>query len=275
MNNHMPTMRARPIEAGSPDRFGYEWKTYSEMIPEYEEQFCGWTSHIPPGQWRDKTILDVGCGMGRNTYWPLTYGAKESVSIDVDSNSLASARRTLERFPQATVREMSAYDIAFTDYFDIVYSIGVIHHLEHPGLALRQMVKAAKPGGCVLIWVYGRENNEWIVKLVGPVRKALFCWLPIRIVHHISLYPAVLLWLALRSGFGKIQYFRLIRKMKFFHIRSIVFDQMLPIIANYWPREEVEQLMREAGLLNVRLAWVNQMSWAAIGIKPIDWKDNA
>jgi 2-polyprenyl-3-methyl-5-hydroxy-6-metoxy-1,4-benzoquinol methylase len=134
------------IKSGSPERFGYEWMIYSEIIPEYEEQFRGWASHVPAGEWRDKVILDVGCGMGRNTYWPLTYGAKESVSIDVDENSLISARRTLAAFPQAAVRAMSAYDIAFTDYFDIVYSIGVIHHLENPVLALRQMVKAAKSG---------------------------------------------------------------------------------------------------------------------------------
>jgi SAM-dependent methyltransferase len=213
--------------------------------------------------------------MGRNTYWPLTYGAKESVSIDVDENSLASARRTLAPFPQASVLKMSAYDIAFTDRFDIVYSIGVIHHLEHPALALRQMVKVARPGGQVLIWVYGRENNEWIVNLVDPLRKALFSRLPIRFVHHVSLYPAALLWMTLRLGFGQIQYFRLMRTMGFYHLRSIVFDQMLPKIANYWPRAVVERLMLDAGLVEVRLAWVNEMSWSAIGIKPIARKDGA
>jgi hypothetical protein len=126
-----------------------------------------------------------------------------------------------------------------------------------------------------LIWVYGLENNEWIVKLASPVRKALFSWLPIRIVHQISLYPAAVLWLALRCGFGQLQYFQLLRKMTFPHVRSIVFDQMLPKIANYWPRATVERLMRDAGLTDVRLAWVNQMSWSAIGTKPMEWKDDA
>jgi len=151
----------------------------------------------------------------------------------------------------------------------------VVHHLEHPARALRQMVKAARPGGQVLIWVYGRENNEWIVNFVDPLRKALFSRLPIRLVHHVSLYPAALLWMMLRLGFGQIQYFRLLRTMGFYHLRSIVFDQMLPKIANYWPREVVERLMGDAGLAEVRLAWVNEMSWSAIGIKPIAWKDEA
>jgi SAM-dependent methyltransferase len=256
------------VQTGSPDRFGYEWKTYSELRPEYEEQFRRWTPHLDRDDWRGKVILDVGCGMGRNTYWPLTYGAKESVSIDVDENSLASARRTLAQFPNAVVHHMSAYEIGYADHFDIAYSIGVIHHLERPQLALRQMAKAVKPGGRVLVWVYGLENNRWLVSVLDPLRKALFSRLPISVVHHLSLYPSLLLWLMLRAGIGRIEYFNLIRSLPFRHLRSIVFDQMLPKIANYWPRQTVEQLMMDAGLEQVRLAWVNEMSWSAIGEKP-------
>jgi SAM-dependent methyltransferase len=256
------------VRTGSPDRFGYAWKTYSELRPEYEEQFRRWTPHLDRDDWRGKVILDVGCGMGRNTYWPLTYGAKESVSIDVDESSLAAARRTLAPFPNAAVKHASAYEIDYTDHFDIVYSIGVIHHLGEPQLALGQMVKAAKPGGRVLIWVYGLENNRWLVSVLDPLRKALFSRLPISDVHHLSLYPSALLWLLLRAGVGRIEYFNLIRRMTFRHLRSIVFDQMLPKIANYWPRQTVERLMMDAGLEQVRLAWVNEMSWAAVGRKP-------
>ena len=49
--------------------------------------------------------------------------------------------------------------------------------------------------------------------------------------------------------------------------RSIVFDQMLPKIAHYWPRATVEALLREAGLSDIKLNWVNEMSWLAIGTK--------
>jgi SAM-dependent methyltransferase len=263
----MATMRSTPIESGSPDRFGYEWKTYSEMRPEYEEQFRRWTVHLSRQDWSGKAFLDVGCGMGRNSYWPLSYGATSGVAIDVDRNSLASARQTLARFPNGTVREMSAYEIEYTDFFDIVFSIGVIHHLEFPELALGQMVKAANPGGRVLIWVYGSENNEWLVNVLDPVRKALFSRMPMRFLHHLALYPAALLWIALRLGVGRIAYFEFLREIKFRHLRSIVLDQMLPKIAHYWPRQTVERLMRNAGLEDVRLAWVNEMSWSAIGTK--------
>jgi SAM-dependent methyltransferase len=268
MSDALPLADANDA-AGSPGRFGYEWQVYHEMRPEYEEQFRRWTQPLAPADWRGKSLLDVGCGMGRNSYWPMRYGAASGMAIDVDQRSLASARRTLASFPTIEVREMSAYAIDAVDRFDIVFSIGVIHHLAEPKLALRQMVRAAKPGGKVLIWVYGLENNGWIVRVLTPLRKALFSRLPIKLVHHLSLYPTLLLWPALRLGLDRIEYFRLLRRLSLRHLRSIVFDQMLPKIAHYWPRSTVEALMGEAGLGQIELAWVNEMSWSAVGVKPL------
>jgi len=223
-----------------------------------------------PEDWRGVSFVDVGCGMGRNSYWAMRYGADCGLAIDVDHRSLASARRTLEPYPGATVREQSVYDLEPSSSYDVAFSIGVIHHLKEPLIALRAMVGAVKPGGRVLIWVYGLENNRWIVHGLTPARKLLFSRMPIGLVHHLSLYPTALLWLFLRCSRGGIEYFRLMRGFRFRHIRSIVFDQMLPKIAHYWRRSEVEQLMRDAGLVNVELSWVNEMSWAASGAKPQD-----
>jgi SAM-dependent methyltransferase len=258
----------RLLTAGSPDRFGYEWETYCELRPEYEEQFRRWTTHFAPSDWRGLTFLDVGCGMGRNSYWPMTYGAAGGLAIDVDDRSLTAARRTLAGFPSVRVEKRSAYEIGCKDEFDVVYAIGVIHHLQNPEQALANMLSAAKPGGRVLIWVYGLENNEWFVFLADPLRKALFSRLPVRVVHHLAVYPTAALWLLLRLGFGRRPYFALLRQFRFRHLRSIVFDQMLPRIAHYWPRTTVERLMQRQGLLNVQLEWINQISWCAIGTKP-------
>ena len=62
------------ISGGSPERFGYEMGTYSEIKLEYEEQFRRWTAQIRIEDWRGKAFLDVGCGMGRTTYWPMNHG---------------------------------------------------------------------------------------------------------------------------------------------------------------------------------------------------------
>ena len=260
---------APPVTSGSPERFGYEWGEYSEMRQDYEEQFRRWTAPLSPQDWKGKAFLDVGCGMGRNSLWPASYGATDGLAIDVDPRSLASARSTLASFPQVKVDERSGYEINESDRFDIAFSIGVIHHLEFPERVLAGMTQAVKPGGLVLIWVYGLENNEWIVRWLNPLRKALFSRLPIGMVHHLSLYSAAVLWLALRMGLGRIAYFNLIRRFNFRHLRSIVFDQMLPKIANYWPRATVERLLQDQGLVELEVHWVNEMSWTGIGVKPV------
>jgi SAM-dependent methyltransferase len=259
---------ADTVARGSPERFGYEWNAYSEVYPEYEEQFRRWTAHFKPEDWRGVRFLDVGCGMGRNSYWPMRYGAAGGVAIDVDDRSLAAARRTLAPYPTVEVRKLSAYEIDLAATVDVAFSIGVIHHLDRPANALTAMVRSVRPGGRVMIWVYGLENNRWIVRGLTPLRKIAFSRLPIGLVHHLSVYPSAALWLALRLGFGRIEYFRLLRRLSFPHMRSIVFDQMLPKIAHYWPREEVEKLMRNAGLVDIKLSWVNEMSWSAIGTRP-------
>ncbi|HKW94468.1 MAG TPA: class I SAM-dependent methyltransferase [Methylomirabilota bacterium] len=262
--------REELVGAGSPDRFGFEWDRYSEMRPEYEEQFRRWTLHLERGDWTGRAFLDVGCGMGRNSYWPMVYGAARGVAIDVDPRSVAAARWTLAPFSKATVLLASGYDIPFRNAFDIVFSIGVVHHVESPEKVLAEMVCATKPGGLVLIWVYGRENNEWIVRLVSPLRKALLGRLPIGIVHFISLGPAALLWVILRCKRDGTEYIQFLRGCSFRHLRSIVFDQLLPRIAHYWSRETVEEMLAKAGLKDVKLAWVNQVSWSAVGRKSVE-----
>jgi SAM-dependent methyltransferase len=261
--------QARDGLRGSADRFGYEWSAYAEILSEHEEQFRRWTAPVGAEDWRDKEFLDVGCGMGRNSFWPLKYGAAGGVAVDIDERSLESARRNLKCFPQMTVMRASAYDLQFENRFDLAFSIGVIHHLEFPEKALKKIVRAVKPGGRVLIWVYGRENNRWLVYVLDPLRRTLFSRLPIGLTHHLSLYPTVLIWVLLRLRLRPIEYFRLIGTFNFAHLRAIVFDQMLPRIAHYWPRETVARMMEQAGVEDVRLTWVNQMSWSAIGTRPV------
>jgi SAM-dependent methyltransferase len=255
------------VAGGSPERFGYEWGKYAAIEPEYEEQFRRWLPFYDYASWAGKVFLDVGCGMGRNSFWPLRDGAAKGYSIDLDDRSLAAARHNLQSFSGSEVRKCSAYDIPWQNEVDIAFSIGVIHHLEFPERALAAMTRAARPGGQVAMWVYGRENNGWLLWALNPARKILFSKLPISWVHFLSVFPAALLWLLLRLGLSQIEYFRLIRTFTFAHLRSIVFDQMLPRIANYWSKDEVVVLMKGAGLSHVEVAWVNQMSWAARGTK--------
>ncbi|MBF0138939.1 MAG: class I SAM-dependent methyltransferase [Magnetococcales bacterium] len=258
-------------KSGSPDRFGYSWSLFTELSALQATQFAGWTSALPESLWPGASFLDVGCGMGRNTVWAMQKGAGPGIAIDVDERSLDTARRNTQQWmDRVDVRWMSAYEIKFTEQFDIVFSIGVIHHLEHPELAVQNMVKATKSGGRVLVWLYGRENNGWIVYLFNPIRRFLFSRLPIGITNGLAWVLAAILLLLLRMGWGRLPYHDLLRKTTFRHIKHITFDHMLPHIALYYRREEAEALLKQAGLVHVRSEWVNEMSWSVCGQKPMN-----
>jgi SAM-dependent methyltransferase len=256
------------IARGSPERFGYSWDRYAEILPEHEEQFLRWTAPFKPDDWRGVRFLDAGCGIGRNSYWPMAYGALGGVAIDVDERTLSRARSNLARFSALEVRRQSIYEIAEENAFDIVFSIGVVHHLEFPDAAIARLVRAAKPGGRILVWLYGRENNAWVVSVFNPIRRLLFSRLPLGFVHTLSWPLTAMLWLMLRLGLQQTEYFRLIRRFSFQHLRAIVFDHMIPRIARYYFREEATTLLRNAGLEEISLVWVNEISWAVSGRKP-------
>ncbi len=262
-------MSSSDVELGSPDRFGYSWDIFSEILPVHHEQFRRWSAALPADVWKGAQFLDAGCGMGRNSHWAMVEGAAGGVAIDLDDRSLAAARANLGPHPTLEVRKQSIYEIPFENKFDVAFSIGVIHHLADPEAAVKQLIKAAKPGGHVLIWVYGQENMGWLTRNFDPIRRLLFSRLPLGLVFHLSLYASAALWLALRLGLSRLQYYKLLRTLPFRNLRVIVFDQMIPRVAHYWPKEFVEALVRNAGLEDIRLVHVNEMSWSASGRKPL------
>jgi SAM-dependent methyltransferase len=258
----------RRLARGSPERFGFSWNEYGEILADHEGQFRRWTAPLQPEDWIGKRILDAGCGIGRNSYWPLTYGAAECVAIDVDDRTLARACINLAAFPNARVERLSIFDVQDRDEFDIVFSIGVVHHLQDPELAMARLAQAARPGGKVLVWLYGRENNTWIVAAFDPLRKLVFSRAPLELVHAVSWPATVALWLALQLPWPKGPYLKSIRRFRFRHLQAIIFDHMIPKVARYYRRDEAIRLLADAGLVDIVATWTNRMSWTVIGKKP-------
>jgi SAM-dependent methyltransferase len=246
----------------SQDRFGYEWDRYSRLSEDYEGQFRNWTNPLTPEDWKGKKVLDAGCGMGRNSYWPMKWGASAVTAFDFDERSVARAKQTLKEFPTATVIFKSIYDIDWKDEFDFAFSIGVIHHLKDPTLALKNMVTALRPGGKLLVWVYSYEGNEWIMKYVNPVRIHITSKLPPSFVHFIAYFCSVPLYFFVKLFRGPSAYLKQLSTFDLWHVHSIVFDQLIPDVANYWQREEVWALAEGLPLANIGVeAPPNNSGW--------------
>lgn len=248
------------------NRFGYEWSKFSKIIPLYEHQFRTWIQPLQPADFKGKRTLDGGCGTGRNSLWPVKYGASETVAFDVDPRSVAVAKRNLADYPNATVVEHSLYDIAYENEFDIAYSIGVIHHLADPRRAVANLVKATKPGGLTLIWVYGKEGHTAVKNIVDAVRK-ITCRVPIGVLNQLTKPFSFVWWLYMKLGLSRHPYHTLLRPAPFWHIHSILFDQLLPEISNYWTKEESVALFDGLPVDIQHVTWINQGSWTVIAKK--------
>lgn len=250
----------------SEERFGYEWHAYAHMDPRYEGQFRNWTG-MTPEDFAGKEVLDAGCGMGRNSYWPLRWGARSVTAVDNDERSLRAARDTLREFDDARVERFDIESaLPYESRFDVVMCIGVLHHLRQPRRALEGFVRALRQGGTLVVWVYSREGNELKAPLINALRAAT-SRLPLPLVHALAYLFSAPLYGMVKTGILRGAYYRQLASFDFWHVHSIVFDQLIPAVANYWRKAEVEALAAGLGLAVSVTRPHNDMGWTLIGVK--------
>jgi SAM-dependent methyltransferase len=247
-------------------RFGFEWHRYDEFFPHYEEQFLGWIEPLGPEDFQGRDVLDAGCGMGRNAYWAAKFGARSVVAADLAEPAVAAAREALKDLPGVRVECESIYELPYEEDFDVVFSIGVVHHLEFPRRAVERLVRALRPGGKLVVWLYGYEGNEaWVrfFRLLHPVLKRL----PPGLLHALSYLVSVPIFLGVKLPFAKSPYLARVCHYPFAHLHKIVFDQLLPDIAIYYERHEVDELFAGLPLASVSVHHNRGYSWTVVAEK--------
>jgi 2-polyprenyl-3-methyl-5-hydroxy-6-metoxy-1,4-benzoquinol methylase len=246
---------------GSTDRFGYQWAEYTTILPESRQQLQRWLGSTGLDSFAGKRVLDVGCGMGRNPYWMLEAGAKEVVAVDVDGRTLASARKNLAAYPNAEVQACSVYELdpKRLGTFDRVTCIGVLHHLDAPSEALERMWACVSSGGDLVLWCYAKEGNRLLLPVIQAFREA-GSRLPMRATHGIAKAAAAVLWPAIHALPWRTEFYKNLRQLSFSNVENIVLDQMLPKIAHYWSRREMERLVDPVGG-RAHIEFVQGNSW--------------
>jgi len=142
--------------------FGFQWLTFpvtqldNEQSRRSEDDFRCRTGFMPEDL-AGKLVLDVGCGMGRFAEVATRWGA-QVVGIDLSQAAEAAADNLRNR--DATFFQADVFKLPFRpESFDIIYSIGVLHHTPDCEKAFKVLPPLLKPGGKIAIWLYSRYNN--------------------------------------------------------------------------------------------------------------------
>ena len=65
--------------------FGWQWQHFTQEDEKYAEQMLGWLAPVTPEFFRDKVVLEGGCGKGRHTQLAARWGAREIIGIDLSA----------------------------------------------------------------------------------------------------------------------------------------------------------------------------------------------
>lgn len=113
--------------------------------------------HVESLNLNGKKVLEIGCGVGTDSGMFASHGA-DLTAVDISEHSVELANKNLELHKwKADIRVADAENLPFKDnYFDFVYSWGVLHHAPDTLKAISEVRRVLKPDGEACIMLYNR-----------------------------------------------------------------------------------------------------------------------
>lgn len=148
-----------PILDEPPPGYNWRWKWTTAY------HFC--TGQKPLRQ--DIRILDAGCGSGVGTEYLVHLNPQAQVTgIDLSAGTLAVAT---ERCRRSGADRVQFHQLSITDVdqlpgqFDLINSVGVLHHMPDPIRGIQSLATKLAPGGLLHIFVYA-ALGRWEIQLM-------------------------------------------------------------------------------------------------------------
>ncbi len=202
------------------------------------ELFLDWMAPIDPSTMAGETVLEMGFGSGSLLSHVGTYAPSKLAGLE-PGDTLTTAN---------------------PGEFDLVYCIGVLHHLQDPSKGFDAVVRNTRPGGRFHCGVYAAEGNGVVIHVVDPIRRVA-CRLPRWATKYGLALPLAIPYYAYAkavSGLADVggpsthlvtylplaEYSQWIAKRGFRFLHRVAFDQLAPLQTTYLTRAEVQALLR-------------------------------
>jgi SAM-dependent methyltransferase len=251
-------------------RFGRQWNTYRVQRPEEDRAYFQSKTGFNLSELSGKTVLDAGCGSGR---YCRVAGEAGAVVMGVDlSSAVETAASSVAHLPNVHVIQGDIFRLPFGPrLFDLIYSIGVLHHTPDTKKALASLVPLLADSGQIAIWLYPRWPLP--MELYNQLLRAVTTRLRHDILHRLATFvePVGLLKLKLLSGHrwwqrGLGQLLRAATIGVSYHpdreIRICdTFDWFSPPYQWHHTDAEVESWLREFGLVDISNLSVGQVHY--------------
>jgi SAM-dependent methyltransferase len=264
-------------KAATAESFGWQWQHFTQTDEKYEQQFLGWIAPVTPDSFKDKMVLEGGCGKGRHTQLAAQWGAREVIGVDL-SGAVETAYAATRELPNAHIVQADIFNLPFARTFDYAFSVGVLHHLPDPRAGFKSLASKVKSGGHLSAWVYGAENNEWITRFVNPVRARTSHMNP-RALLQLSKLPTAIVFASTKLVYGPLNrlapgiarhlfyndYLKAIAGFGWREQHTIVFDHLVAPTSFYISRPEFAAWWEEINASAVVIEWHNRNSWRGFG----------
>ncbi|MBI3572134.1 methyltransferase domain-containing protein [Candidatus Kaiserbacteria bacterium] len=227
---------------------------------------------LPAEDLRGARVAEIGSGTGRIVNMLLDAGASHVWAVEPSAAMDILQANTAGRSGKITCLPIPGEQLPADLGLEYVFSIGVIHHIPDPRPVLHAAYRALRPGGKLLIWVYGREGNETYLSFAEPMRK-----MTKRLPHFALLALTAVLYVFLELYIFLCRFLPLpmhvyMRNVlaRFPHVTRYmtIYDQLNPAYAKYYREAEARALVADAGFQDVRLYHRHDYSWSVIGTKP-------
>lgn len=262
--------------------FGDEWSRFDQTKLPAAESADLFEAYFAVFPWEalpaNAEGFDLGCGTGR---WAKHVAPRVGRLHCIDpSSAINVARQNLRRFDNVTFVHADAEAIPVSDdSMDFGYSLGVLHHVPDTQRALRQCVRKLKMDAPFLVYLYYRFDNRptWFTTLwkVSDMLRRAVSRLPHTARYAVTQSIAAGVYLPFARAAALAEKLGLntagwplgfYRNRSFYTMRTDALDRFGTRLERRFTRPEIERMMEEAGLSNIRFS-EDAPYWCAVGTR--------